>query len=259
MQKLSTNIILNQPSINFQNTIIESEKVRIIDFQYCHDEGIGSGAIKYDSPAYHIFSGNQVTRKVDLKNRHSQFEDITETSRSSTNSWTSGISIINMNGYTCYDRTSIENQISVNRIYNVSPSSKKPRSIFVEGRGQSIIYQWRSIHLCDWDQRKIEFTSIDKQVTHNSINPPKKLYQYNVPIIDNEFPVEVCYCRNVTFCRSLLLGSMDKKSQHTKTIECGLFIPFQSNSITQSADQLDKAIILTESHNKSALVFESKL
>ena len=84
--------------IHFQNSITENDSINVIDFQYCYNGGgVGVGDFNNDGLKDVFFTGNQVSSKLYLNKGELQFEDITEIAQVSTNTWVTGVSIIDIN------------------------------------------------------------------------------------------------------------------------------------------------------------------
>ncbi len=85
-------------NINFENTISENEKVNVIDFQYCYNGGgVGVGDFNNDGIPDLVFTGNQVSCKVYLNQGNMKFKDISLQSHFKTNTWVTGVSIVDIN------------------------------------------------------------------------------------------------------------------------------------------------------------------
>ena len=85
-------------NIHFSNNITETDKVNIIDFQYCYNGGgVGIGDFNNDELPDVVFTANQVSSKVYLNNGNLVFSDISEESGFFTESWVTGVSIVDIN------------------------------------------------------------------------------------------------------------------------------------------------------------------
>ncbi|MBQ4802833.1 VCBS repeat-containing protein [Aquimarina sp. MMG015] len=95
---LFTLVPSSHSSILFQNTITENDNINVIDFQYCYNGGgVGIGDFNEDGLSDIIFTGNQVTSKLYLNLGNLKFKDISIESNFKTNSWITGVSIIDIN------------------------------------------------------------------------------------------------------------------------------------------------------------------
>ncbi|WP_299605753.1 VCBS repeat-containing protein [uncultured Aquimarina sp.] len=95
---LFTQLPASKTSIQFQNTIIEDDKINAIDFQYCYNGGgVGIGDFNNDRLPDIVFTGNQVSSKIYLNLGNMKFQDISEVSNFSTSSWITGVSIVDIN------------------------------------------------------------------------------------------------------------------------------------------------------------------
>jgi len=84
--------------INFSNTITETEEINIIDFQYCYNGGgVGIGDFNNDSLQDIVFTGNQVSSRIYLNNGNLAFTDISEKAKFFTDSWITGVSVVDIN------------------------------------------------------------------------------------------------------------------------------------------------------------------
>ncbi|ADV48092.1 ASPIC/UnbV domain protein [Cellulophaga algicola DSM 14237] len=88
----------NTSNINFENTITENNEINIIDFQYCYNGGgVGIGDFNNDGLQDIVFTGNQVSSKIYLNNGKLTFTDISEKANFFTNTWVTGVSIVDIN------------------------------------------------------------------------------------------------------------------------------------------------------------------
>ncbi|CAM4247628.1 VCBS repeat-containing protein [Zobellia nedashkovskayae] len=91
-------ITAEHSQIHFQNTIIENDSINIIDFQYCYNGGgVGIGDFNNDGLQDVVFTGNQVSSKIYLNNGNLAFSDISEKAKFFTDSWVTGVSIVDIN------------------------------------------------------------------------------------------------------------------------------------------------------------------
>lgn len=84
--------------IDFQNTIIENDSINILDFQYCYNGGgVGIGDFNNDGLEDLFFTGNQVSSRCYLNKGNLKFEDITAEAGLTTETWITGVSIVDIN------------------------------------------------------------------------------------------------------------------------------------------------------------------
>ncbi len=85
-------------NIHFENTIIENDEINVIDFQYCYNGGgVGIGDFNNDGLPDIVFTGNQVSSKIYLNLGKMKFKDISIISNFKTNTWITGVSIVDIN------------------------------------------------------------------------------------------------------------------------------------------------------------------
>ncbi|WP_108805038.1 VCBS repeat-containing protein [Aquimarina sp. Aq107] len=95
---LFTLVPSSHSTILFQNTITENDNINVIDFQYCYNGGgVGIGDFNEDGLSDIIFTGNQVSSKLYLNLGDLKFKDISIESNFKTNSWITGVSVIDIN------------------------------------------------------------------------------------------------------------------------------------------------------------------
>ncbi len=84
--------------INFANTITESDVINVLDFQYCYNGGgVGIADFNNDQLPDLVFTGNQVSSKIYLNEGELVFTDISEKANFFTQSWVTGVSIVDIN------------------------------------------------------------------------------------------------------------------------------------------------------------------
>ena len=84
--------------INFSNTITENDDINIIDFQYCYNGGgVGIGDFNNDGFQDIVLTGNQVSSRIYLNNGNLAFTDISEKAKFFTDSWVTGVSVVDIN------------------------------------------------------------------------------------------------------------------------------------------------------------------
>ena len=89
---------VSRSNITFSNAIIQNDSINPADCLNCFNGGgVGIGDFNNDGLADIVFSGNQVSSSIYLNRGSLQFEDISEASNFTTNSWVTGVSIVDIN------------------------------------------------------------------------------------------------------------------------------------------------------------------
>ncbi len=85
--------------IHFNNTIIESDSVNVLDFENVYNGGgVGVGDFNNDGLSDLYFTGNLVSNKLYLNKGNFKFEDITEPAGVTGNgNWSRGVAIVDIN------------------------------------------------------------------------------------------------------------------------------------------------------------------
>ncbi len=84
--------------VTFSNTIIENDSINVIEFQYSYNGGgVGIGDFNNDGLQDIVFTGNQVSSKIYLNRGNFTFEDISKKSSFETNTWVTGVSVVDIN------------------------------------------------------------------------------------------------------------------------------------------------------------------
>lgn len=84
--------------ITFNNTIQIGNGINVIDFQYCYNGGgVGIGDFDGNGLPDIVFTGNQVPSRIYLNQGNLEFLDSTETSGFLTDSWVTGVVIVDLN------------------------------------------------------------------------------------------------------------------------------------------------------------------
>ena len=88
----------SESNITFSNNIIQSDSIAIGECLNCFNGGgVGIGDFNNDGLPDIVFSGNQVSSKIYLNRGSLKFEDISEAANFKTNSWATGVSIVDIN------------------------------------------------------------------------------------------------------------------------------------------------------------------
>ena len=84
--------------IDFTNTIVEDDSLNMFVNEYTYmGGGVGVGDFNHDGLPDIFFAGNQVSSRLYLNKGNCQFEDITQKAGVSTNTWCTGVSVIDIN------------------------------------------------------------------------------------------------------------------------------------------------------------------
>lgn len=84
--------------IDFQNTIITSDSLNALSFEYIYNgSGVGVGDFNNDGLEDLFFGGNQVSSKLYVNSGNLTFIDVTEAAELVTNQWITGVSIVDIN------------------------------------------------------------------------------------------------------------------------------------------------------------------
>lgn len=88
----------NEIGIDFKNTIVTNDTFNALSYEYIYNgAGVGTGDFNNDGLTDIFFGGNQVSSRLYLNQGNLKFEDITEQSGVSTESWITGVSIVDIN------------------------------------------------------------------------------------------------------------------------------------------------------------------
>ncbi|MGB3145495.1 MAG: VCBS repeat-containing protein, partial [Maribacter sp.] len=88
----------HETGIDFVNKITENDSINVIDFQYCYNGGgVGIGDFNNDGLPDIVFTGNQVSSKLYLNKGKFKFVETPKSSNFTTNSWVTGVSIVDIN------------------------------------------------------------------------------------------------------------------------------------------------------------------
>lgn len=85
-------------NLDFNNTIIDNDSLNIVTFQYIYNGGgVGIGDFNNDGLQDVVFTGNQVSSKIYLNKGKLTFLDISKEANFITNSWVTGVAIVDIN------------------------------------------------------------------------------------------------------------------------------------------------------------------
>ena len=95
---LFTLVSPSSSGVAFENTIIESDSLNALRFEYIYNgAGVGVGDFNNDDLPDLFFAGNTVSSRLYLNRGEFHFEDITELSKVATTSWCTGVSVNDFN------------------------------------------------------------------------------------------------------------------------------------------------------------------
>ncbi|HLK27105.1 MAG TPA: VCBS repeat-containing protein [Puia sp.] len=88
----------SETGVDFQNTITENDSLNMFVNEYTYmGGGVGIGDFNNDGLQDIFFAGNQVSSQLYINKGKFKFENITEKAGVSTNSWCTGVSVIDIN------------------------------------------------------------------------------------------------------------------------------------------------------------------
>ncbi|NHF58488.1 VCBS repeat-containing protein [Flavobacteriaceae bacterium TP-CH-4] len=88
----------SKTGIDFVNRITENDSINAVNFQYCYNGGgVRMGDFNNDGLTDIVFTGNQVSSKLYLNQGELSFEGVSEKANFKTSSWTTGVSIVDIN------------------------------------------------------------------------------------------------------------------------------------------------------------------
>jgi hypothetical protein len=97
-KKLFSYINSSSSNIKFKNTITENDTLNVVNFQYVYNGGgVGIGDFNNDGFSDVVFTGNQVSSKIYINQKDLKFKDISKASGFTTNTWVTGVSIVDIN------------------------------------------------------------------------------------------------------------------------------------------------------------------
>jgi enediyne biosynthesis protein E4 len=93
-EKLSS----SKTNIYFNNKITITDSLNVLKFEYIYNgAGVGVGDFNNDGLSDVFFAGNQVSSKLYLNKGDMKFDDITVRAKVATNSWCTGVSVVDIN------------------------------------------------------------------------------------------------------------------------------------------------------------------
>jgi len=123
-ETLFTLVSPSSSGVAFENTIIESDSLNALRFEYIYNgAGVGVGDFNNDDLPDLFFAGNTVSSRLYLNRREFHFEDITELSKVTTTSWCTGVAVNDFNQDGWMD-------IYVSTI-NPNPDKTSPNLLFI--------------------------------------------------------------------------------------------------------------------------------
>jgi hypothetical protein len=88
----------SETGVDFKNTIVEDDSLNMFVNEYTYmGGGVGVGDFNNDGLQDVFFAGNQVSSKLYLNKGNMRFEDITQTAGVTTNTWCTGVSVVDIN------------------------------------------------------------------------------------------------------------------------------------------------------------------
>src|SRR5674476_935213 len=88
----------SETGIDFKNTITEDDSTNMFVNEYTYmGGGVGVGDFNNDGLPDVFFAGNQVSSKLYINKGNMHFEDITQKAGVLTNTWCTGVSVIDIN------------------------------------------------------------------------------------------------------------------------------------------------------------------
>jgi hypothetical protein len=88
----------SETGIDFKNTIVEDDSTNMFVNEYTYmGGGVGAGDFNNDGLEDVFFAGNQVSSKLYIDKGNFRFEDVTNKADVSTNTWCTGVSVIDIN------------------------------------------------------------------------------------------------------------------------------------------------------------------
>jgi enediyne biosynthesis protein E4 len=89
----------SETGLDFSNNITENDSLNVLAFEYIYNGGgIGIGDFNNDGLSDVFFAGNQTKGKLFQNKGQLKFEDITTLSGIQTPNWTTGVSVVDING-----------------------------------------------------------------------------------------------------------------------------------------------------------------
>ncbi len=87
-----------QTNISFENTLTETDSFNVLTFEYIYNgAGVGVGDVNNDGRPDIFFAGNMVPSSLYLNKGNFQFEDVTDKAMIKTETWCTGVSMVDVN------------------------------------------------------------------------------------------------------------------------------------------------------------------
>ncbi len=87
-----------QTNISFQNTLTETDSFNVLTFEYIYNgAGVGVGDVDNDGRPDIFFAGNMVPSTLYLNRGNFRFEDVTDKASIETNTWCTGVAMVDIN------------------------------------------------------------------------------------------------------------------------------------------------------------------
>lgn len=95
---LFSRLSADQIGIDFVNYIDNSDSMNILNYIYYYDGGgVGAGDFNNDGMTDLFFTGNKVDDQLFLNKGNWQFENVTKQANVSSNGWSTGVTIVDIN------------------------------------------------------------------------------------------------------------------------------------------------------------------
>ncbi|MDQ3535135.1 MAG: CRTAC1 family protein, partial [Bacteroidota bacterium] len=96
--KLFSILSEDETSISFSNTLKSTDSLNILNYIYFYNgAGVGVGDINNDGLEDIFMAGNQVSSRLYVNQGDMKFKDITNSSKTTTNTWCTGVSMVDIN------------------------------------------------------------------------------------------------------------------------------------------------------------------
>lgn len=130
-EKLFEFLPADETNVTFNNQLTESDSFNILTFEYIYNgAGVGVGDVNNDGLSDIFFAGNMVSSRLYLNEGNFKFKDVTDKAKVSTNTWCTGVSMIDINQDGLLD-------VYVSTIQPLMNKAPVPNLLFVnKGSGQ---------------------------------------------------------------------------------------------------------------------------